>query len=89
MKSFYEEETELKMQVYYRSLNEKEARHYASVEALKLGYGGISYISRIFGIHRTVIYKGIQELSNPALMKQIPPGKQRREGGGRKKKKKK
>ncbi len=88
MKSFYEEGTESKMQVYFRSLNEKEARHYASVEALKLGYGGISYISRLFGIHRAVVYKGSGELSDRVLMNQIPKGKQRREGGGRKKKKK-
>lgn len=89
MKSFYEESTAQKMQAYYSSLREKEARHYASVEALKLGYGGISYISRLFGLQRKVIYKGIRELSNPILMEQIPKGKQRRPGGGRKKKKKK
>jgi len=45
MKSFYEEPTEQKMKAYYSTLTEKAARHYASVEALKLGYGGISYIS--------------------------------------------
>ncbi len=89
MKSFYEESTEQKMKAYYSTLAEKAARHYASVEALKLGYGGISYISRLFGIHRNVVYKGMKELSIPSLMEQIPPGKQRRTGGGRKKKKKK
>ncbi len=87
MKRFYEEATEAKMLTYFQTLNEKEARHYSSVEALKLGYGGISYISRLFGIHRTVIYKGIKELSGSSLLGQIPPGKQRRSGGGRKKKK--
>jgi len=89
MKNFYEESTEQKMHSYFKSLQEKEARHYAAVEALKLGYGGISYISRLFSIHRKAIYKGIKELSSPSLMEQIPKGKQRRKGGGRKKKKKK
>lgn len=75
------------MLAYFNTLHEKEARHYASVEALKLGYGGISYISRLFGIHRTSVYNGIAELSDPVLLGQVPPGKQRRSGGGRKKKK--
>ncbi len=87
MKKFYEESTETKMLAHFQTLNEKEARHYAALEAQKLGFGGISYISQLFGIHRSVINKGIKELSNPALLEQIPPGKQRRSGGGRKKKK--
>lgn len=78
-----------KIKAYYSTLAEKVARHYASVEALKLGYGGISYLSRLFDIHRTVLYKGIKELSIPSLLEQIPSGKQRRTGGGRKKKKQK
>lgn len=77
------------MLTHFRTLKEKEARHYASVEAIKLGYGGVSYISRLFGIHRSVIYKGMAELSNPALLEQIPADKQRRSGGGRKKKRSK
>ena len=86
MKNIYDDETEARMLAHFQSMNEKEARHYASEEALKVGYGGISYISRLFGIHRTVIYNGIKELANPSLLEQIPPGKQRRPGGGRKKK---
>ena len=89
MKNFYEEKIELEMQLYYETLSEKEGRHYAAVEANKLGYGGISYISRLLGVNRHKIYKGIKELAKPSLLLEIPEGKQRRPGGGRKKKKKK
>lgn len=89
MKSFYEEEVELEMKRYFDTLPEKQGRHYAAVEANKLGYGGISYISRVLGIYRQAIYSAKRELADPELMAQIPEGKQRRPGGGRKKKKRK
>lgn len=89
MRSFYEERIEQEMKLYYDTLSEKEGRHYAAVEANKLGYGGISYISRLFGTSRHAIYLGKRELNSPSLMAQIPEGKQRRPGGGRKKKKRK
>jgi hypothetical protein len=37
------------MQRYYRSLSEKDRRRYAGIEAMKLGHGGIRYISELFG----------------------------------------
>lgn len=73
------------MKIYYSSLPEKHARHYAAVEAMKLGYGGQSYISRLFGIGIQRIQHGIAELKDPDLLTEIPSGKQRRAGGGRKK----
>ena len=33
------------MRIFYRSLNERDRRHYAAIEAIKLGHGGIGYIS--------------------------------------------
>ncbi|MEM6699627.1 MAG: hypothetical protein AAF599_14595 [Bacteroidota bacterium] len=79
----YEAEIEEKMMRHFSSLNEKDSRHYAAVEALKLGYGGRRYISQLFGISEFRIRSGIKELENPSLLAEIPEGKQRRLGGGR------
>jgi transposase len=64
-------------------LNEYQKRIYLSTEASLLGAGGISLVSRISGMSKRIIRKGIQELtdkSHPVL----PSGRIRREGGGRK-----
>ncbi|GJM35022.1 MAG: hypothetical protein DHS20C18_40230 [Saprospiraceae bacterium] len=39
------------MKRLFNNLPEKDKRHYASVEAFKLEYGGIEYISELFGIY--------------------------------------
>jgi hypothetical protein len=83
----YNQEIEVQMQLHYNQLREKEKRHYAAIESIKLGYGGQKYISDLFNLSAFRIRTGIQELSNPSLLEDIPQGKQRREGGGRKKKK--
>ena len=70
------------MQSYYESLSEKDRRRYAAVEAKKLGYGGITYISRLFGCNYRTIIKGMEELSEESL---IISQRIRRSGGGRKK----
>lgn len=71
------------MQRFYRSLSEKERRSYAAVEALKLGYGGISYITRVLGCDHKTVQRGIHDLQKPA---DLTPGRIRQAGGGRKKK---
>lgn len=78
--------TEQKMCLYFSQLREKDKRHYAAIEAMKLGHGGIKYISDLFKISEFRIRTGIKELDNPELLACIPKGKQRRTGGGRKKK---
>ena len=68
---------------FFTHLPEWIKRHYAAVEAMKIGYNGVSYISEKFGIHEHTIRKGRKEL----LSKVVPPvGKIRQKGGGRKKK---
>lgn len=79
----YGKEIEEKMIWHFSGLNEKDKRHYAAVEALKLGYGGKRYISALFRISEFRIRSGIKELQNPRLLDEIPEGKQRRVGGGR------
>jgi hypothetical protein len=86
MTADYPEETKILMQRHFRRLSEKDRRQYAALEALKLPYGGTSYISRLFGIDRNTIIQGKKELLEANIYGQIPPGRQRRPGGGRKKK---
>ena len=55
MLTIYSPMLEKQIQSYYESLSEKDRRRYAAVEAKKLGYGGIRYISRLFGCnYRTI-----------------------------------
>ncbi len=81
----YSRDTEELMQVYYSHLSEKDKRHYAALEARKLGYGGKRYIGQLLKISQKTIRKAETELTQPHLYAQIPTGKQRRSGGGRKK----
>ena len=52
----------------------------------QLGFGGKTYIRKLFGISDYLIRKGIAELNDSSLLNEIPEGKLRRPGGGRKKK---
>jgi len=72
------------MQLHYSRLLEKDRRQYAALESLKLGRGGITYISEVLGVDRKTILQGRKELTVD-LDKVIPPGRQRKTGGGRKK----
>jgi len=46
----YPKEIEEKIEEFYKSLSEKERRRYAGLEAIKLGYGGVSYIFSNFKV---------------------------------------
>lgn len=79
----YNQETESLMILFYSNLKEREKRHFASLEAKKLGYGGKLYIGTLLGISQKTIRKGDKELQNPKLFNEVSVGKQRRTGGGR------
>lgn len=81
----YDQSTEQLLLHYYNHLPEKEQRHYAALEAQKLGHGGKRYIGGLLKISQKTLRKGERELQDPAFYKQVPPGRQRRAGGGRKK----
>ena len=81
-KLFYDCETEEAMRCFYNSLNEKDRRRYAGVEALKIGYGGRSYIAEVMGCSRRTVSKGACEVSN--LPKKEVDQRIRKKGGGRK-----
>lgn len=78
----YPPELEQLMQRYYGSLSEKDRRRYAAIEALKLGHGGISYISQLLVCHAHTIRRGIKELSDE---QSLSDKRIRQPGGGRKK----
>jgi hypothetical protein len=69
-----------KMRKVWPHLNERSQRLVAAAEAVQLGYGGVSAVSRACGLSRPTIIKGIQELNGPPL----PKNRTRRAGGGRK-----
>lgn len=46
----------------FNNLSEKDQRYYASIEAAKLGHGGIKYISELFGVDPKTINTGLEEL---------------------------
>jgi hypothetical protein len=52
------------MKMFYDSLNEKDQRHYAALEAKKLCYGGITYIAQLFNCARPTIYEGLDEFKS-------------------------
>ena len=83
----YNQEIAQSMLFHFSQLNEKDQRHYAATEVLKLSYGGQKYISDLLKISPARIRLGIMEVQNPILLAKIPKGKIRRIGGGRKKKK--
>lgn len=57
----YRPEVERNMKMFYNSLNEKDKRHYAALEANKLRYGGVSYISALLGCDRATVQSGLDE----------------------------
>ena len=58
-------------------LNERQRRLYAAAEAVKLGRGGVTYLSRLFDCDRKTIYRGLEELGQPSL----PLHQARKKGG--------
>jgi len=77
----YLKDIEAQMVKIYKSLSEKDRRHYVAIEATKLGYGGVSYLSRVFKCNHEVITRGQKELKTEDLEHN---NRIRRVGGGRK-----
>jgi len=60
-------------------LDERARRLVAAQDAVRLGYGGVSRVSRACGLSRVTLTKGVKELRGNALS----PGRIRRHGAGR------
>jgi hypothetical protein len=63
----YPDDVEQAMRFTFNSLNERQRRLYAATEAVKLGRGGVTYLSRLFDCDRNTIYRGLEELNQPSL----------------------
>lgn len=77
----YPPEVEQQMQRFYSSLSEKDRRRYAAVEAIKLGWGGLSYIGQLLNCDDEAMQLGKRELEEEEA---LSDGRVRRKGGGRK-----
>jgi hypothetical protein len=66
-------------------MDERLRRRWAACEALALGRGGVSSVSRSTGISRTTIHRAIHEVQRdlPGFVDELSPGRVRRPGGGR------
>jgi hypothetical protein len=73
----YSPDVERQMKELYQSLNEKDRRRYAAVEASKLGYGGRVYIAGLLGCDEKTIRRGWRELDDPST---LPAGRVRKKG---------
>lgn len=69
---------------YFRSLPEKQRRHFLAMEYLRLGEGSQRYLAKLFGCGRQTIRNGVKELKESDF--DIDYSHQRSPGGGRKKK---
>lgn len=85
--SGYTAAQEQEMRVFFRSLPEDHRRRYAAVEAHKIGFGGIAYISQVLGVARGTIYEGLRELEQMSESEEphrpSGAGRIRRPGAGR------
>jgi len=77
----YTRDHEQQMLRLYKSLNEKDRRRYAAIEASKLGWGGITYICSLFGCDYSTVRLGLSDLDDASAMNRQ---RVRIEGGGRK-----
>jgi hypothetical protein len=75
------EDLDIKKQ-FFDTLNERQKRQYAALEAKFLGHGGQLAVSQAFGIEADTIRRGWRELASG---EHLPDNRIRRPGGGRKK----
>ena len=58
----YSKIIEADMVYVYSLMDKKSQRHYAVIEDMKLGHGGINYIAGLFGISEKTVSRGIEEV---------------------------
>lgn len=75
----YTVEVEEQMKAFYDSLSEKDRRRYAAVEAAKLGYGGMEYLSDVLDCHPNTIRQGKADIAK--LPHDEADGRVRKKGG--------
>jgi hypothetical protein len=81
MKAAYSPTTEEAMRRLFDSLNERGRRLYAGAEAVKLGRGGLLYLTHLFSCDPKTIRRGIRELQQQSC---LSPGRSRKKGAAEK-----
>ena len=81
MKILYSSTTEDAMRRVFDSLGERDRRRYAAAEAVKLGRGGLLYLTRLFDCDPKTIRRGMGELQ---METSLPPGRSRKKGAAEK-----
>lgn len=66
------------------TLNEGALRHWAAAEAIELGWGGITAVSKATTLSRTTVTAGIEELKQREKTGEQSAARIRKPGGGRK-----
>jgi len=79
MQTRYPPDIENDMRNFYVSLSEKDRRRYAAIEAEKLGHGGLTYISLLFGCDAKTIRVGVGDIKQ--LPEDAAPARVRKKGG--------
>jgi len=75
----YPIDIEQHMQALYRSLSEKDRRRYAAIEAEKVGHGGLTYVTKLFGCDAETVRHGQEDLAQ--LPQDEAAGRVRKKGG--------
>lgn len=75
--SHYSPQVAIQMIRFYKTLNERDRRRYAAIEAVKLGHGGIAFISQLLNCDPKTINHGIAELESEELTNSV---RQRKKG---------
>ena len=77
MLTVYSPTIEDAMRRVFDSLSERDRRLYAAAEVLKLGRGGLLYLTYLFDCDPKTIRRGIRELEQESS---LPPGRSRKKG---------
>jgi hypothetical protein len=77
MKAFHSPTTEAAMRRLFDSLHERDRRLYGAAEAVKLGRGGLLYLTHLFDCDPKTIRRGIRELQPQSG---LSPGRSRKKG---------
>ena len=75
----YLPEVEVAMRRFFEALPERQRRHYAAIEAVKLGHGALRYLARVLDCDEKTIRRGKQELVGAVS---LPSGRSRKKGEG-------
>jgi hypothetical protein len=73
----YPSGVEAAMRKIFDSLSERERRLYAAAESLKLGHGGLGYLTRLFDCDPKTIRRGLLDLQHDS---ELSPGQSRKKG---------